>query len=118
MRGLDEPDHRCRYGLDRVGIDLAVNPDITVTAVELLASGWHILRKSTFEHRHADGSVTTEQRDRRREDHQAVAVGRPQGTVPSARGTQPARVRATIGMTRSVFSWYSAKPGFVLLNFA
>ncbi|QNE47231.1 NUDIX domain-containing protein [Glaciihabitans sp. INWT7] len=63
MRGVDEPDHRGRTGLDRAGIDLAGNPDITVTAVELLASGWHVLRKTTFEHRHADGTVTTEQRE-------------------------------------------------------
>jgi nudix-type nucleoside diphosphatase (YffH/AdpP family) len=31
--------------------------------VELIAAGWHVLRKTTFEHRHADGSVTTEQRE-------------------------------------------------------
>jgi len=61
--GLDQPDHRGRAGLDLSGRGLSGNPDITVTAVELLASGWHVLRKTTFEHRHADGSVTTEQRE-------------------------------------------------------
>jgi nudix-type nucleoside diphosphatase (YffH/AdpP family) len=61
--GIDEPDHRGRTGLDLIGLGLSGNPDITVTAVELLASGWHVLRKTTFEHRHLDGSVTTEQRE-------------------------------------------------------
>jgi nudix-type nucleoside diphosphatase (YffH/AdpP family) len=63
VKGIDEPDDRGRTGLDRVGLGMSGNPDITVRAVELLASGWHVLRKTTFEHRHADGSVTTEQRE-------------------------------------------------------
>jgi nudix-type nucleoside diphosphatase (YffH/AdpP family) len=61
--GLDVPDHRGRTGLDRIGRDLAGNPDVVVTDVELLASGWHVLRRTTFEQRHRDGQWTTEQRE-------------------------------------------------------
>ncbi|CAN5529231.1 NUDIX domain-containing protein [soil metagenome] len=63
MRGIDQPDHRGRTGLDSVGLGLSGNPDISVSSVELIAAGWHVLRRTTFEHRHADGSVTTEQRE-------------------------------------------------------
>ena len=61
--GIDVPDARGRTGLDRVGRDLTGNPDVVVTDVELLASGWHVLRRSTFEQRHRDGRWTTEQRE-------------------------------------------------------
>jgi len=61
--GIDVPDARGRTGLDRVGRDLAGNPDVVVTDVELLASGWHVLRRTTFDQRHRDGSWTTEQRE-------------------------------------------------------
>ncbi len=63
MRGLDEPDARGRTHLDRAGRHLDGNPDITVTDVELIASAWHVLRRTTFEHRHADGRVTVEARE-------------------------------------------------------
>lgn len=61
--GIDVPDHRGRTGLDRVGRDLTGNPDVVVTDVELLASGWHVLRKTTFERRRSDGEWVTEQRE-------------------------------------------------------
>lgn len=61
--GLDVPDARGRTGLDLAGRDLTGNPDVVVRDVELLAAGWHVLRRTTFAYRHADGSWTTEQRE-------------------------------------------------------
>ncbi len=61
--GLDVPDARGRTGLDRVGRDLTGNPDVVVRDVELLASGWHVLRRTTFDQRRRDGAWTTEQRE-------------------------------------------------------
>jgi nudix-type nucleoside diphosphatase (YffH/AdpP family) len=61
--GIDVPDHRGRTGLDQVGRDLTGNPDVVVREVELLASGWHVLRRTTLERRRPDGSWTTEQRE-------------------------------------------------------
>ena len=61
--GIDVPDHRGRTGLDRVGRDLTGNPDVVVKDVELLASAWHVLRRTTLERRRPDGSWTTEQRE-------------------------------------------------------
>jgi nudix-type nucleoside diphosphatase (YffH/AdpP family) len=61
--GIDVPDSRGRTGLDRVGRDLTGNPDVVVRHVELLASGWHVLRRTTLERRRPDGSWTTEQRE-------------------------------------------------------
>jgi nudix-type nucleoside diphosphatase (YffH/AdpP family) len=46
-----------------VGRDLTGNPDVVVRDVELLASGWHVLRRTTFDQRHRDGRWTTEQRE-------------------------------------------------------
>jgi nudix-type nucleoside diphosphatase (YffH/AdpP family) len=62
-RGIDEPDSRGRIGLDRAGRDLASNPDVRVVDVELLASAWHVFRRTTFEYRHANGTWTTEVRE-------------------------------------------------------
>ena len=61
--GIDVPDSRGRTGLDRVGRDLTGNPDVVVTDVELLASGWHVLRRTTLRRRRPDGTWTTEQRE-------------------------------------------------------
>ena len=61
--GIDVPDSRGRTGLDRVGRDLTGNPDVVVKDVELLASAWHVLRRTTLERRRPDGSWTTEQRE-------------------------------------------------------
>jgi nudix-type nucleoside diphosphatase (YffH/AdpP family) len=61
--GIDVPDFRGRTGLDRVGRDLTGNPGVVVRDVELLAAGWHVLRRTTFDYRHADGRWTREQRE-------------------------------------------------------
>ena len=60
--GVDVPDHRGRTGLDRAGRDLARNPDVVVRDVELTSAGWHVLRRTTFDHRGRDGRWTTQQR--------------------------------------------------------
>jgi nudix-type nucleoside diphosphatase (YffH/AdpP family) len=39
------------------------NPDVRVTEVEVVARAWHVLRRTTFDYRRADGRVTTEQRE-------------------------------------------------------
>ncbi len=61
--GVDVPDSRGRTGLHLTGRDLTGNPDVVVRDVELLASGWHVLRRTTFDQRHRDGRWTTEQRE-------------------------------------------------------
>jgi len=61
--GIDVPDHRGRTGLDQVGRHLTGNPDVVVRDVELLASGWHVLRRTTLERRRRDGEWVTEQRE-------------------------------------------------------
>ncbi|MFW3172053.1 NUDIX domain-containing protein [Geodermatophilus sp. CPCC 206100] len=61
--GIDIPDARGRTGLDRTGRHLTGNPDVLVTDVELVASAWHVLRRTTFRYRHRDGRWTTEQRE-------------------------------------------------------
>jgi len=57
------PDHRGRTGLDRTGLDLTGNPDVRVIEVELLAAGWHVLRRTTLEYRGADGVWSRQQRE-------------------------------------------------------
>ena len=61
--GLDLPDARGRTGLDRAGRDLIGNPDVVIREVELLATAWHVLRRTTYDYRHRDGRWTTEQRE-------------------------------------------------------
>ena len=61
--GVDVPDARGRTGLDRTGLDLRRNPDVVVRGVELVAAAWHVLRRTTFDLRHADGRWTREQRE-------------------------------------------------------
>lgn len=61
--GVDVPDHRGRTGLDRIGRGLYRNPQVRVVDVELVGAGWHVLRRTTFDYRHSDGSVTREQRE-------------------------------------------------------
>jgi nudix-type nucleoside diphosphatase (YffH/AdpP family) len=39
------------------------NPAVVVRDVELLAAGWHVLRRTTFDYQHADGRWSTEQRE-------------------------------------------------------
>jgi nudix-type nucleoside diphosphatase (YffH/AdpP family) len=54
--GEDEPDHRGRTDLHLTGRDLDRNPDIHVLDVELVATAWHVLRRTTFEQRDAAGT--------------------------------------------------------------
>ncbi len=61
--GIDVPDSRGRIGLDRVGRDLTGNPGVVVRDVELLASAWHVLRRTTLDRRRSDGRWVTEQRE-------------------------------------------------------
>jgi len=65
--GEDEPDHRGRTGLHLTGRDLDRNPDIRITDVGLVAAGWHVLRRTTFDQRDRTGawvSKTAETYDR------------------------------------------------------
>jgi nudix-type nucleoside diphosphatase (YffH/AdpP family) len=61
--GIDEPDARGRTGLDRVGRDLTGNPDVVVRDVQLVASAWHVLRRTVFDYRGRDGSWSTQSRE-------------------------------------------------------
>ena len=61
--GTGIPDHRGRTGLDRVGRDLTRNPDVVIRDVELTSSGWHVLRRTTYDYRRRDGRWVTEQRE-------------------------------------------------------
>ena len=61
--GFDVPDSRGRTGLDKVGRDLDRNPDVVVRDVEVTSDGWHVLRRTTFDYRRADGTWTTQQRE-------------------------------------------------------
>ena len=54
--GEDEPDHRGRSGLHLTGRELAGNPDVRILDVELVATAWHVLRRTTFEQRDAAGT--------------------------------------------------------------
>ncbi|MEV6300155.1 NUDIX domain-containing protein [Actinoplanes sp. NPDC051861] len=61
--GIDVPDARGRTGLDQVGRDLSGNPSVIVRDVELLATAWHVLRRTTYDFQRRDGSWTREQRE-------------------------------------------------------
>lgn len=54
--GQDEPDARGRRDLHLTGRDLDRNPDIRIVDVELVATAWHVLRRTTFEQRDAGGA--------------------------------------------------------------
>jgi nudix-type nucleoside diphosphatase (YffH/AdpP family) len=61
--GIDVPDHRGRTGLDRTGRGLQRNPDVHVVDVELVAAGWHVLRRTTLDYRGADGTWSRQVRE-------------------------------------------------------
>jgi nudix-type nucleoside diphosphatase (YffH/AdpP family) len=61
--GAGIPDSRGRTGLDRTGLDLTANPRVRVTDVELVASAWHVLRRTTLEYQDAKGDWSTQQRE-------------------------------------------------------
>lgn len=46
-----------------MGRDLTGNPRVRVTDVEVVGSGWHVLRRTTFDYRRADGTWTTQSRE-------------------------------------------------------
>ena len=56
MLGADEPDHRGRTGLHLTGLGLDRNPGVIVDEVDLLAAGWHVLRRTRFRERDAAGA--------------------------------------------------------------
>jgi nudix-type nucleoside diphosphatase (YffH/AdpP family) len=61
--GIDIPDSRGRTGLDRAGRDLDRNPRVRIADVELVGTGWHVLRRTTFDYQHTDGHWTRESRE-------------------------------------------------------
>jgi nudix-type nucleoside diphosphatase (YffH/AdpP family) len=61
--GADIPDSRGRTGLDRTGLGVTGNPRVRVTDVELVASAWHVLRRTTLEYQDAKGDWSTQQRE-------------------------------------------------------
>ena len=61
--GVDIPDARGRTGLDKTGLDLRGNPRVRVRGVELLASAWHVLRRTTLDYQGDDGEWSTQQRE-------------------------------------------------------
>ncbi|GAA3878093.1 NUDIX domain-containing protein [Leifsonia kafniensis] len=61
--GVDIPDGRGRTGLDQTGADLARNPDVAITRVEVTSDGWHVLRRTTFDYRQRDGQWMSQQRE-------------------------------------------------------
>lgn len=61
--GIDVPDHRGRTGLDRTGRDLTRNPRVRVVDVELLAAGWHVLRRTSLDYAGPDGTWSRQQRE-------------------------------------------------------
>jgi nudix-type nucleoside diphosphatase (YffH/AdpP family) len=61
--GVEVPDSRGRTGLDRAGRGLGGNPNVVIRDVELLSSSWYVLRKTTFDYRHRDGTWSTEHRE-------------------------------------------------------
>ncbi|MFI6976955.1 NUDIX domain-containing protein [Embleya sp. NPDC050154] len=63
IEGIDIPDRRGRTGLDRYGRDPTGNPRVRIRDVEVLACDWYVLRKTTFDYRHADGHWSREQRE-------------------------------------------------------
>ncbi|UBU09019.1 NUDIX domain-containing protein [Nonomuraea gerenzanensis] len=61
--GIDVPDRRGRTGLDQQGRDLTGNPRVRVRDVRLLSCNWYVLRTTTFDYRHTDGSWSTQERE-------------------------------------------------------
>ena len=45
------------------GRDLSRNPNVVIREVEVTSDGWHVLRRTTFDYRHADGRWETQQRE-------------------------------------------------------
>lgn len=58
-----EPDARGRMQLALTGLALDRNPRVRIREVELLASAWHVLRRTTLDYQHADGSWSRQTRE-------------------------------------------------------
>jgi nudix-type nucleoside diphosphatase (YffH/AdpP family) len=52
-----------RPDLESVGRDLTGNPRVRVRDVEVLSRDWYVLRKTTFDYRHADGRWSSQSRE-------------------------------------------------------
>ena len=99
--GIDVPDHRGRTGLDRTGRDLDGNPRVRIVDVELLAAGWHVLRRTTLDYRDASGALeppaARDLRSRQRRHRPALRPRAPDGAadapvpVPGVRQRPPGR---------------------------
>ncbi|MGN7969142.1 NUDIX domain-containing protein [Microbacterium sp. 22296] len=61
--GTTVPDHRGRTDLHLTGRDLDRNPRVKIDDVELVAAGWHVLRKTTLRYRGDDGRWLTQTRE-------------------------------------------------------
>lgn len=61
--GAEVPDGRGRTGLHKTGLDLTRNPRVRVMDVELIASAWHVLRRTTLQYQGDDGTWQTQQRE-------------------------------------------------------
>jgi nudix-type nucleoside diphosphatase (YffH/AdpP family) len=61
--GTDVPDSRGRTGLDKTGLDLDRNPRVRVREVQLLASAWHVLRRTTLDYQADDGTWAAQTRE-------------------------------------------------------
>jgi nudix-type nucleoside diphosphatase (YffH/AdpP family) len=61
--GADIPDHRGRTNLHLTGRDLTGNPNVRIEDVELVATGWHVLRRTILDYRGADGQWSRQSRE-------------------------------------------------------
>lgn len=61
--GADIADSRGRSGLHKTGLELSRNPRVRVMDVELVASAWHVLRRTTLQYQGDDGTWQTQQRE-------------------------------------------------------
>jgi 8-oxo-dGTP pyrophosphatase MutT (NUDIX family) len=63
LPGADIPDHRGRTNLHLTGRDLTGNPNVRIEDVELVATGWHVLRRTILDYRGADGQWSRQSRE-------------------------------------------------------
>jgi nudix-type nucleoside diphosphatase (YffH/AdpP family) len=61
--GADIPDHRGRTNLHLTGRDLTGNPNVRIEDVELVATGWHVLRRTILDYRGEDGQWSRQSRE-------------------------------------------------------
>ena len=63
LPGINSPDSRGRTNLHTTGLELSRNPRVRIRGVELLASDWYILRKTTFDYQGSDGEWSSQTRE-------------------------------------------------------